>query len=141
MPYYLCKDGKINTDGSDLLDIRFNEEAPCVDYFEQCCETGEVLLPSQTTPIPHIPGGDSKIPGNTGGVVPPPGGNTGGVIPPPGGNTGGTTGHIPTPTQQKCGFRNSEGVGFRITGNNDNEAEYGEFPWMVAILKGKKLTQ
>lgn len=79
----MCKDGKINTDGSDLLDIRFNEESPCVDYFEQCCETGDVLPPSQTTPPPKI-------------VQP-----------------------------LTCGLRNVEGVGFRITGNNDNEAEYG----------------
>lgn len=27
------------------------------------------------------------------------------------------------------------GVGFRITGNSNNEAEFGEFPWMVAVLK------
>lgn len=37
-----------------------------------------------------------------------------------------------------CGFRNPDGVGFRITGNSDGEAEYGEFPWMVAILKEEK---
>ena len=96
----MCKDGKINDDGSDLLgrlltlievllkrlfsDIRFNEESPCVDYFEQCCETGDVLPPTHTTPSP-----------------------------------------IPIKRSQTCGFRNVEGVGFRITGNNDNEAEYG----------------
>lgn len=34
-----------------------------------------------------------------------------------------------------CGHRNYEGVGFRITGQRDNEAQYGEFPWMVAIIK------
>lgn len=34
-----------------------------------------------------------------------------------------------------CGYRNDEGVGFRITGEKDNEAQYGEFPWMVAIIK------
>uniref|UniRef100_U5EUN9 Phenoloxidase-activating factor 2 n=1 Tax=Corethrella appendiculata TaxID=1370023 RepID=U5EUN9_9DIPT len=34
-----------------------------------------------------------------------------------------------------CGYRNPNGVGFRITGNRDSESEYGEFPWMVAILK------
>lgn len=27
------------------------------------------------------------------------------------------------------GYRNYQGVGFRITGQKDNEAEYGEFPW------------
>lgn len=39
---------------------------------------------------------------------------------------------------QKCGVRNADGVGFRITGDNDGESEYGEFPWMVAILKEEK---
>lgn len=34
-----------------------------------------------------------------------------------------------------CGIRNPDGVDFKITGNNDNEAEYGEFPWMLVILK------
>jgi len=96
VPYYLCKDGKINQDGSDLLDIRFNEESPCVDYFEQCCETGDVLPPTHTSPHPPILNPQKSL---------------------------------------TCGYRNVEGVGFRITGNNDNEAEYGEFPWMVAILK------
>lgn len=34
-----------------------------------------------------------------------------------------------------CGQRHPDGIGFRITGNIDNEAQFGEFPWMVAILK------
>ncbi|CAG9807946.1 unnamed protein product [Chironomus riparius] len=93
VPYYLCKEGKINTDGSDLLDIRFNEENECIDYFEQCCDTGDV----KTDPIVNV------------------------TTKPIGG--------------QGCGLRNAEGVGFRITGNNDGESEYGEFPWMLAILK------
>ncbi|CAD1477023.1 unnamed protein product, partial [Heterotrigona itama] len=42
----------------------------------------------------------------------------------------------PSPIERKgCGQRHPNGVGFRITGNNNNEAEFGEFPWMVAILK------
>lgn len=32
-----------------------------------------------------------------------------------------------------CGYRNLDGVGFRIQGQTNGEAEYGEFPWMVAI--------
>ncbi|XP_077290846.1 phenoloxidase-activating factor 2-like isoform X2 [Arctopsyche grandis] len=32
-----------------------------------------------------------------------------------------------------CGVINPEGVGFKIVGNTD-EAKFGEFPWMVAIL-------
>lgn len=46
---------------------------------------------------------------------------------------------VPPPTQQPraagCGVRNPEGVGFRIKGDKDNEAQFGEFPWMVAILR------
>lgn len=42
----------------------------------------------------------------------------------------------PPPTVRKgCGQRNPDGVGFRITGYKDNEAQFGEFPWMVAILR------
>lgn len=56
MPYYLCVNGTINTDGSDLLDIRFGEGEECVDYFEQCCATGNVLeipiMPPNLNPIP-----------------------------------------------------------------------------------------
>jgi len=40
----------------------------------------------------------------------------------------------PTPIPSRgCGFRNPNGVGFRIEGDRD-EAQFGEFPWMVAIL-------
>lgn len=38
-------------------------------------------------------------------------------------------------TNNKCGIRNIKGVDFQLKGNFDNEAEYGEFPWMVAILR------
>lgn len=37
-----------------------------------------------------------------------------------------------------CGYRNTQGVGFRISGDTDNEAEFGEFPWMVAVLREEK---
>ncbi|XP_054009337.1 phenoloxidase-activating factor 2-like isoform X2 [Hylaeus anthracinus] len=41
----------------------------------------------------------------------------------------------PPVVRKGCGQRNPQGVGFRITGANNNEAQFGEFPWMVAILK------
>lgn len=42
----------------------------------------------------------------------------------------------PTPIGRTgCGQRHPDGVGFRIVGQSDNEAQFGEFPWMVAILK------
>ncbi|KAL1505941.1 hypothetical protein ABEB36_005386 [Hypothenemus hampei] len=42
----------------------------------------------------------------------------------------------PAPIKRSgCGQRRPEGVGFRIKGDTDNEAQFGEFPWMVAILR------
>ncbi|XP_030383546.1 phenoloxidase-activating factor 2 [Scaptodrosophila lebanonensis] len=41
---------------------------------------------------------------------------------------------------QGCGYRNPNGVGFKITGQIDQEAEFGEFPWMVAILREESST-
>ncbi|CAH1398362.1 unnamed protein product [Nezara viridula] len=42
----------------------------------------------------------------------------------------------PVPMERKgCGQRHPNGVGFRITGHTSSEAEFGEFPWMVALLK------
>nr|AAV91027.1 serine proteinase-like protein 4 [Manduca sexta] len=37
--------------------------------------------------------------------------------------------------RQGCGWRNPEGVVVRTTGDTDGETKFGEFPWMVAILK------
>lgn len=36
-----------------------------------------------------------------------------------------------------CGNRNIDGVGFRIT-DKDSEAQYSEFPWMVAVLREER---
>jgi len=48
----------------------------------------------------------------------------------------------PKPHQRTgCGHRNAEGVGFRITGDNDSEAQFGEFPWMVAILREESVEE
>jgi len=38
------------------------------------------------------------------------------------------------PEEVKCGMQNPEGIGFKIVGATANESEFGEFPWMVAIL-------
>lgn len=29
----------------------------------------------------------------------------------------------------RCGIRNSEGIAYRILGDEDNEAAFAEFPW------------
>lgn len=59
-----CVDGKINTDGSDLLDIRFGEGEECVDYFEQCCAVDQVTNVPQLPPNipPPISGGGTGNP-------------------------------------------------------------------------------
>ncbi|XP_072943203.1 phenoloxidase-activating factor 2-like [Epargyreus clarus] len=42
----------------------------------------------------------------------------------------------PPPVQPKgCGQWNPDGIGFKIIGGNDGEAQFGEFPWMCAILE------
>lgn len=57
-------------------------------------------------------------------LPPPPPISTGGGGGNIGSGVGGVGGVGSGPT---CGFRNAEGVGFRITGNSDGESEYGEF--------------
>ncbi|CAH2062301.1 unnamed protein product, partial [Iphiclides podalirius] len=42
---------------------------------------------------------------------------------------------VTQPQRVGCGWRNPDGVGFRITGDKDGESKFGEFPWTVAILK------
>lgn len=41
---------------------------------------------------------------------------------------------LPSKQEEGCGYRNTEGVGMKISGIR-NETEFGEFPWMVAIIK------
>lgn len=36
---------------------------------------------------------------------------------------------------KKCGIRNKDGLSYRITNARDSEAEYAEFPWMVALFE------
>lgn len=46
----------------------------------------------------------------------------------------GTLPDAPEPIRSYCGIRNPDGIDFKLVGNQEQEAEYGEFPWMVAIL-------
>ncbi|XP_050319517.1 phenoloxidase-activating factor 2-like [Bactrocera neohumeralis] len=40
---------------------------------------------------------------------------------------------LDVPQRNTCGYRNFNGVSFKITDAKNNEAEFAEFPWMVAI--------
>ncbi|XP_060525281.1 uncharacterized protein LOC132701417 [Cylas formicarius] len=91
VPYYLCNNGSINTNGDGIIDIRINE-GPCESYIEVCCNK-EDRTKEPITPTP------------------------------------------PPVKQTGCGYRHPDGVGFRITGDKENEAQFGEFPWMVAVLR------
>ncbi|XP_062555591.1 phenoloxidase-activating factor 2-like [Armigeres subalbatus] len=104
VPYYLCNDNQIITDGTGIIDIRVGEdtnvENECANYLDTCCEKEQVLVEPPPTYTPAPPVVTSKV---------------------------------------SCGLRNADGLGFRITGNKNGESEYGEFPWMVAVLREDKV--
>lgn len=94
VPYYLCQNNTLITDGVGLIDIRL-KEGQCENYLDVCCGGEPLQEESKITPAPVVRDG--------------------------------------------CGRHNPEGVGFRITGDSDGEAQFGEFPWMVAVLKEEDL--
>ncbi|XP_055597716.1 phenoloxidase-activating factor 2-like [Uranotaenia lowii] len=103
VPYYLCNNNEIITDGTGIIDIRVGEdttqENECPNYLDTCCEKKDVItdIPDNYTPAP------------------------------------------PPNNFYSCGMRNADGLGFRITGNKNGESEYGEFPWMLAVLREDKV--
>ncbi|RZB39453.1 serine protease 42, partial [Asbolus verrucosus] len=101
----------VNKNGFGIIDIRFGENS-CEHPLDVCCKIPEGGDPGITPSEPVSP--------STQGPLPP----TEEPLPPP---------ILPS----FCGIRNNNGIDFKITGNNHNEAEYGEFPWMVGILKKK----
>uniref|UniRef100_A0A2C9H4V7 Phenoloxidase-activating factor 2 n=1 Tax=Anopheles melas TaxID=34690 RepID=A0A2C9H4V7_9DIPT len=46
---------------------------------------------------------------------------------------------VPDARRPTCGMRNENGIGFRIEGQKDGESEYGEFPWMLAVLREERV--
>ncbi|CAH1175582.1 unnamed protein product [Phaedon cochleariae] len=120
--YYMC-DGKTKTvvqtgvtDGFGIIDIRFGENS-CTHPLEVCCKLPEGGLDPN---LPQ-PGDPPTPPTSSPPTTPPP---FTPIVPPV------TT----APAQSFCGIRHPSGIDFQITGQRDNEAEYGEFPWMVAVL-------
>ncbi|CAH0559487.1 unnamed protein product [Brassicogethes aeneus] len=119
VPYYQC-DGTTQTiiqdgsrDGFKVIDVRFGANS-CAELLDVCCK-----IPEGGAPDPdknREPDIDNPVP--TPRPTPRP-----------------TQRPTSPPLQAGCGIRNTNGVDFKITGNTENEAEYGEFPWMVAILK------
>lgn len=107
VPFYLCSDhGLINVDGDHLIDEQRDE----AETNEPCpllevCCKFGNVLPNQ---VPKSEASACTIEGN-----------------------------VAMQTPIKCGFRNKNGLEeFGVTENKiDFQAGFGEFPWMVAVLK------
>ncbi|KAI8427068.1 hypothetical protein MSG28_014707 [Choristoneura fumiferana] len=116
VPYYLC-DGNntIIEDGTGIIDIRVRD-GPCQSYLDTCCVSKERRKPNDPiTPPVNID--DSATSSSKGIFV----------------AMADTKCH--GQAREGCGWNNPDGVGTRITGGVDGEANFAEFPWMVAILK------
>lgn len=44
IPYHQCTNKTSNKNDEDHLDIRFNDENTCIDYFEICCPLNKVTV-------------------------------------------------------------------------------------------------
>lgn len=104
VPYYLCVNGTINRDGTNIITPRMGKR-DCVDVFEQCCKTRDILperpkrLNALETPTSSVGASPSRE------------------------------------DLSRCGVRNPDGVGyFRISGFTNGEAEYGEFSLQKVLL-------
>lgn len=152
MPWYNCFNGTINQFGYGLIDIRMNIERECFHYFEKCCAINEVSTTIRPTHSeqpgqPGQPGqqGQSGQPGQPDDnlhpeivVEPPrqpetvhPSVTTNPTTKRPSTSFNLST-HKPFISGKKCGFKNSNGVGFKITGNTHEEAEFGSYQFMIS---------
>lgn len=136
------------TDGFGVIDIRFGEDKPCDHYLDICC----IIPPNWSSSTPPDVEPPPPEPTKARPTLEPYGDTTPKSTPEQPPYSERPTPEVPpyserpTPEPQPtprpkpmpnwtCGVRNDNGVDFKITGNNNHEAEYGEFPWMVAIVK------
>lgn len=124
VPVYLCDNGQIVTDGAGIIDIR---QLPPRKGSKEGKEKSRGKRQPQSQapqgPPPQLVGGN--CPGSIEVCCKSP------LSPKPEPQTTPEVAkHVPT-----CGVRNRNGLNVRITNFKDNEAQYGEFPWMVAVLK------
>lgn len=85
-------------------------EGECDHYLQVCCEEADIVDDNPQT-TQRVPGGESSTQKST----------------------------KEASNFIQCGLRNPDGVGFRIINGRQNETEFGEFPWMVAILESQML--
>jgi len=130
VPYYQCgDDGTIITDGAGLIDVRFGgdglelamldaSDMMCTGSMDVCCKDPDFAYTTTTT--------TTAAPPRTAPPVHP------------------TEAPTPTPTpapeplvlyQPECGKRNPHGLGVKVSGYSDDEAQFGEWPHICAVLK------
>merc|ERR1719309_1197488 len=128
VPYYQCDDGTIITDGFGLIDIRFggtdaaepelavldSTDLMCPGSLDVCCKDPDFV---KATPAPFTQQEAEPEPIVEDVVVIEPYTNE------------------PEPFKSRCGRRNSYGLGVRIQNYADDEAQFGEWPHMCAILR------
>merc|ERR1712142_407086 len=121
VPYYQCDDGTIITDGFGLIDIRFggSDAAEPEPEPESSEESKEDLTQGKVEPLVQIQQEDASREEEDDVVV---------IEPEPYVNE-------PEPFKSRCGRRNSYGLGVRIQNYQDDEAQFGEWPHMCAILR------
>jgi plasma kallikrein len=111
VPYFQCENPpRVDTTENRIygqIDVRYNPES-CQDVLDVCCQSSG---------------------GNGGGSIPPV--NEIKATPPPITNPNAP---LPPTIATRCGVRNVNGIDFTLIGNNNNEAGFAEFPWMVALL-------
>lgn len=120
LPYYLCGDGQLENNTLSLDD----PNNPC-RYTQICCPFSDIHEDRITEAPPNAnTASDSPVttPTNSRPFT---------LKPTIEQNFAGNR----TESRPKCGMRNRDGVGFRIADARDNEAEFGEFPWMVALFQ------
>ncbi|XP_055542758.1 phenoloxidase-activating factor 2-like [Wyeomyia smithii] len=92
------------TAGAGLIDIRVQSNNPCRNQLMQCCYQHDII--DSPAPPTLAPATTPRSPRLV----------------------------VPEVKQPVCGRRNLDGIRFRIVGHQNNEAEYGEFPWMIAVM-------
>ena len=102
-------------------------------YLQKCCYLDDENQDGSTGAVSGDGNQGIYNPGNGGGQGTDT--NNGG-----GQNTGGGQNNVGDPNltnnyvSRGCGHRNRDGIGFRIKGAEKGEANFGEFPWMIALI-------
>jgi len=112
VPVYLCDEGQIITDGAGIIDIRQKPRRNGGGKGKKRGKRQNQLVGG------NCPGSIEVCCKSPMSPKPEP------VIAPE------TNQYVST-----CGVRNKDGLNLRITNFKENESQYGEFPWMVAVLK------